>query len=47
VVFGVLYAWSALERRFTGDRRRHDLLDRPRDRPTQTAIAATFLQLGG
>ncbi len=42
VVFGVLYAWPALERRFTGDRRRHDLLDRPRDRPTRTAIGAAF-----
>ncbi len=26
-VFIVLYSWPALERRFTGDRRRHDLLD--------------------
>ena len=43
VVFGVLYAWPALERHFTGDRRRHDLLDRPRDRPTRTAIGAAFL----
>jgi ubiquinol-cytochrome c reductase cytochrome b subunit len=42
VVFGVLYAWPALERRVTGDRRRHDLLDRPRDRPTRTAIGAAF-----
>ena len=43
VVFGVLFAWPALERRFTGDRRRHDLLDRPRDHPTRTAIGAAFL----
>jgi ubiquinol-cytochrome c reductase cytochrome b subunit len=43
VVFGVLYAWPALERRVTGDRRRHDLLDRPRDHPTRTAIGAAFL----
>ncbi len=43
VVFGVMYSWPALERRFTGDRRRHDLLDRPRDRPTRTAIGAAFL----
>jgi len=42
VVFAVLYSWPALERRFTGDRRRHDLLDRPRDRPTRTAIGAAF-----
>ncbi len=43
VVFGVLFAWPALERRITGDQRRHDLLDRPRDKPTRTAIGAAFL----
>lgn len=42
-VFVVLYAWPALERRFTRDQRRHDLLDRPRDHPTRTAIGAAFL----
>jgi ubiquinol-cytochrome c reductase cytochrome b subunit len=42
VVFGVMYAWPALERRFTGDSRQHDLLDRPRDRPVRTAIGAAF-----
>jgi ubiquinol-cytochrome c reductase cytochrome b subunit len=42
-VFAVLFAWPALERRFTRDRRRHDLLHRPRDRPTHTALAAAFL----
>ncbi|MFL5331729.1 MAG: cytochrome bc complex cytochrome b subunit [Geminicoccaceae bacterium] len=43
VVFGVMFAWPWLERRFTGDHRRHDLLDRPRDRPIRTAIGAAFL----
>ena len=43
VVFGVLFSWPALERRFTGDHRRHDLLDRPRDKPVRTAIGAAFL----
>ena len=42
-VFATLYAWPALERRFTKDQRRHDLLDRPRDHPTRTAIGAAFL----
>lgn len=42
-VFGVLFTWPALERKVTGDRRRHDLLDRPRDRPVRTAIGAAFL----
>jgi ubiquinol-cytochrome c reductase cytochrome b subunit len=43
VVFAVLFAWPWLERKLTGDRRRHDLLDRPRDRPARTAIGAAFL----
>ncbi len=43
VVFGVMFAWPWLERRITGDVRRHDLLDRPRDRPIRTAIGAAFL----
>jgi quinol---cytochrome-c reductase cytochrome b subunit len=43
VVFTVLFAWPAIERRFTRDQRRHDLLDRPRDRPLRTAIGAAFL----
>ena len=42
-VFGVLYAWPSVERRITGDRRRHDLLDRPRDHPVRTAVGAAFL----
>jgi ubiquinol-cytochrome c reductase cytochrome b subunit len=42
-VFAVMFAWPSLERRFTRDRRRHDLLARPRDRPTHTALAAGFL----
>ncbi len=43
LVFGVLFAWPWLERRVTGDQRRHDLLDRPRDHPTRTAIGTAFL----
>ncbi len=43
VVFGVMFAWPALERKVTKDHRRHDLLDRPRDRPIRTAIGAAFL----
>jgi len=42
-VFAVMFAWPALERRFTRDHRRHDLLDRPRDRPLRTAVGAAFL----
>jgi len=43
IVFGFMYAWPAIERRITGDYRRHDLLDRPRDRPTRTAFGAAFM----
>ena len=45
LVFGVLYAWPALERRITGDRARHDLLDRPRDAPVRTATGAAAFTL--
>ncbi|MCW3068445.1 MAG: ubiquinol-cytochrome c reductase cytochrome b subunit [Solirubrobacterales bacterium] len=43
LVFAMMFAWPAIERRVTGDYRRHDLLDRPRDRPVRTAIGAAFL----
>lgn len=42
VVFAVLYAWPWSEPRLTGDRQRHDLLERPRDRPNRTALGAAF-----
>jgi ubiquinol-cytochrome c reductase cytochrome b subunit len=41
--FGVFFAWPWLDRKFTRNRRQHDLLVRPRDRPTHTALAAAFL----
>jgi ubiquinol-cytochrome c reductase cytochrome b subunit len=42
-VFAALYSWPWLERRVTRDHLRHDLLDRPRDRPNRTAVGAAFL----
>jgi ubiquinol-cytochrome c reductase cytochrome b subunit len=42
-VFVALFLWPWLERRITRDHRRHDLLDRPRDRPIRTATGAAFL----
>jgi ubiquinol-cytochrome c reductase cytochrome b subunit len=42
VVFALLYAWPVLERRVTGDRARHDLLEQPRDNPTRTGLGAAF-----
>ena len=43
VVFGLLYMWPSLERRITGDRAAHHLLDRPRDNPWRTAIGTATL----
>jgi ubiquinol-cytochrome c reductase cytochrome b subunit len=42
-VFAFLYAWPWLERRRTGDRAFHNLLDRPRDAPGRTAIGVGVL----
>jgi ubiquinol-cytochrome c reductase cytochrome b subunit len=42
VVFGFLWAFPSLERRFTGDVGFHNLLDRPRDAPWRTAIGAAL-----
>jgi ubiquinol-cytochrome c reductase cytochrome b subunit len=47
-VFGFLYAWPAIERRVTGDRDVHHLLDRPRDNPWRSAVGIalfTFIVL--
>jgi ubiquinol-cytochrome c reductase cytochrome b subunit len=41
-VFGILFMWPSLERRFTGDRAFHNLLDRPRDSPFRTAFGAAL-----
>jgi ubiquinol-cytochrome c reductase cytochrome b subunit len=41
-VFGFLYLWPAIERRWSGDRASHNLLDRPRDNPGRTAIGAAL-----
>jgi ubiquinol-cytochrome c reductase cytochrome b subunit len=43
LTFGALYAWPFLEARVTRDRRPHELLDRPRDRPVRTAIGVGVL----
>ncbi len=38
VVFGFAFFWPALERRLTGDYGYHNVLDRPRDAPSRTAL---------
>jgi quinol---cytochrome-c reductase cytochrome b subunit len=44
VVFGLLYALPWLDRRFISkDYQRHDLLERPRDNPGRSALAAAVL----
>jgi ubiquinol-cytochrome c reductase cytochrome b subunit len=43
ITFGLLFAWPALEALFTGDRRVHHLLDRPRDRPVRTSLGVATL----
>jgi ubiquinol-cytochrome c reductase cytochrome b subunit len=43
VVFAVLALWPWIERRVTGDRAHHNLLDRPRDAPLRTAFGLGFL----
>jgi ubiquinol-cytochrome c reductase cytochrome b subunit len=46
--FTVLAAWPFIERRITGDREIHNLLDRPRDNPMRSSVGAagvTFITL--
>jgi ubiquinol-cytochrome c reductase cytochrome b subunit len=44
IVFGLLYALPWLDRRFISkDYRRHDLLERPRENPPRSALAAAVL----
>ena len=45
VLFTFLYAWPAIERRLTGDRAQHNLLDRPRDAPVRTAVGVAVFTL--
>jgi ubiquinol-cytochrome c reductase cytochrome b subunit len=45
IAFGVLTMWPWIERRFTGDRTAHHLLDRPRDAPAHTATGLAGLVL--
>ena len=43
VVLAVLALWPWIERRVTGDRAAHNLLDRPRDAPLRTGFGLGFL----
>jgi ubiquinol-cytochrome c reductase cytochrome b subunit len=43
VVIGILALWPWLERKVTGDRNFHNLLERPRDNPWRTAIGLALM----
>jgi ubiquinol-cytochrome c reductase cytochrome b subunit len=43
VVFGFLYFWPWIERRFTRDYAFHNLLDRPRDAPVRTGFGVAMI----
>ena len=47
IIFGLCFAWPAIERHHTKDSEAHNLLDRPRDRPKRTAAGATMLAFLG
>jgi ubiquinol-cytochrome c reductase cytochrome b subunit len=43
LTFVLLYLWPFLERRVTGDRTEHHILDRPSERPVRTALGVVVL----
>lgn len=43
IAFGVMGMWPFIERRITGDKAEHHLLDRPRDASIRTAVGAAGL----
>jgi ubiquinol-cytochrome c reductase cytochrome b subunit len=43
LVFGALYLWPRLEKKLSGDRGFHNVLERPRDNPMRTAVASAFV----
>ena len=45
ILLGAITLWPWIERRFTGDRSEHHLLDRPRDAPARTATGVAGLLL--
>jgi ubiquinol-cytochrome c reductase cytochrome b subunit len=43
VTFLVLYSWPFVEKRLTGDRAEHNVIERPRDRPLRSAFGLAVL----
>ncbi len=47
LIFNIVFAWPAIERRFTKDHEIHHLLDRPSNRPKRTAAGVAIFSLVG
>jgi ubiquinol-cytochrome c reductase cytochrome b subunit len=45
IIFNLILAWPAIERKFTKDNELHNLLDRPSDRPKRTAAGMAMFAL--
>ena len=45
IIFNLVFAWPAIERKFTKDNELHNLLDRPSNRPKRTAAGVTVAVL--
>jgi ubiquinol-cytochrome c reductase cytochrome b subunit len=43
IFFTAMFFWPAIERRITGDKEAHNLLDRPRDAPMRSGVGAGVL----
>jgi ubiquinol-cytochrome c reductase cytochrome b subunit len=43
IAFGIMFLWPAIDRRITGDRATHNVLDFPRDVPWRTAVGVAFI----
>jgi ubiquinol-cytochrome c reductase cytochrome b subunit len=47
LTFAVIYCWPWIDRRLTGDRGAHHVLDRPRNRPVRVAVGVWALWFYG
>ena len=47
ITFALLYSWPFIDKRLTGDRAEHNVIDRPRDRPGRSAFGLGVLTFFG
>ena len=47
ITFALLYSWPFIDKRLTGDRAEHNVIDRPRDRPGRSAFGFGVLTFFG